>query len=132
MTLAGAPVLIDTNIWVNHFKRANTDVSALLEAERVVMHPYIVAELALGGLRDRWMTLASLESLPELPVAEVHEVRQLIEVQKLFTEGIGFVDAHLVASLIIVETPTMIWTEDEALAGIAQRMGLLANPPFSS
>ena len=132
MTRAGTSILIDTNIWVDHFRRKNKDVSALLESERVVMHPYIVAELALGGLRDRWMTLASLESLPELPVAELHEVRQLIEAQRLFTVGIGFVDAHLIASLIIVETPTVLWTEDDALARVAQRMDLLAKPPFAS
>jgi predicted nucleic acid-binding protein len=130
MTPAGVPILIDTNIWTRHFRRENTDVSALLDAGRVVTHPYIVAELALGGLRDREMTLASLESLPELPVAELHEVRQLIELQKLYTEGVGLVDAHLIASLIIVETPTELWTDDEGLARIAQRLGFLATPPF--
>jgi predicted nucleic acid-binding protein len=131
MTPAGAPVLIDTNIWIHHFKRTNNNVSALLDAGRVVMHLYVVTELALGGLSDRWMTLAALESLPKLPVAELYEVQQLIEAQKLFTEGIGFVDAHLLASLIIVETPTELWTEDDALARVARRLGLLAKPPFA-
>jgi len=92
------------------------------------MHPYIVAELALGGLHDRDMTLASLEFLPELPVAELHEVRQLIEIRKLYTRGVGFVDAHLIASLIIVQTPTELWTNDEALKGVAESFGFLANP----
>ena len=109
------PILIDTNIWIEHFKSANKEVSALLEAGRVVMHPFIIAELALGGLRDRRMTLASLEFLPELPVAELPEVRQLIEVRKLYTQGIGLVDAHLIASLIIVHTPTELWTDDGVL-----------------
>ena len=130
MTPAETPVLIDTNIWIDHFARANKQVTALLEAGRVVMHPYIVAELALGSLRDRVMTLASLEFLPELPVAEVHEVRQLIEVQKLYTRGIGFVDAHLLASLIIVETPTELWTDDGGLTQVAESLGLLAKPPL--
>ena len=95
MTPADAPVLIDTNIWIEHFRSANKHVLTLLEAGRVVTHPFIIAELALGGLHDRKMTLASLDLLPELPVAELHEVRQLIETQKLYTEGIGLVDAHL-------------------------------------
>lgn len=131
MTPAGAPILIDTNIWTRHFKRENKDVSALLDAGRVVTHPYIVAELALGGLRDRAMTLASLEFLPELPVAEIDEVRQLIEVQKLYTHGIGFVDAHLIASLIIVEQPTGLWTNDDRLRRVAEKLGFPATPPFA-
>lgn len=121
-------VLIDTNMWVDHFQHVNSHVLALLDAGRVVMHPYIVAELALGGLHDRDMTLASLEFLPELPVAELHEVRQLVEIRKLYTRGVGFVDAHLIASLIIVQTPTELWTNDEALKGVAESFGFLANP----
>ena len=131
MSPAGTPILIDTNVWIEHFKSESEDVSALLEADCVVMHPFIVAELALGGLRDRMMTLAALEQLPELPVAEHHEVRQLIKVQKLYTEGIGLVDAHLIASLILVQTPTALWTDDDGLARVANKLGFLAKPPFA-
>ena len=132
MTPADTLILIDTNIWIEHFKSENKNVSALLEAGRVVMHPFIVAELALGGLRDRMMTLASLEFLPELPVAELHEIRQLIEVRKLYTQGIGLVDAHLVASLIIVQTPTELWTDDDGLTRVAEKLDFLAKPPFAA
>ena len=124
-------ILIDTNIWIEHFKSENREVSALLEAGRVVMHPFIVAELALGGLRDRVMTLASLEFIPEVPVAELHEVRQLIEVRKLYTQGIGLVDAHLIASLIIAPTPIALWTDDDGLRRVAAKLGFAANPPFA-
>ncbi len=131
MTPTDTPILIDTNIWIEHFKSENKEVSALLEAGRVVMHPFIVAELSLGGLRDRKVTLASLDFLPELPVAELHEVRQLIEVRKLYTEGIGLIDAHLIASLIIVQTPTAIWTDDDGLMRVAEKLSFLAKPPFA-
>ena len=126
----GTLILIDTNIWVDHFQRANRHVLALLDAGRVVMHPHIVVELALGGLRDRDLTLASLELLPELPVAEPNEVRQLIEIRKLYTRGVGFVDAHLIASIMIVQTPTEMWTNDEALKRAAESFGFRADPPF--
>ena len=129
--LQDTPVLIDTNIWVEHFRHENKHVSALLDSGRVVIHPLIVAELALGGLRNREMTLASLETLAELPVAELQEVRQLIEIQKLYTAGIGLVDAHLIASLIIVQTSTGLWTEDEGLARVAGKLGFLVSPPFA-
>jgi predicted nucleic acid-binding protein len=131
MTPTDTPIVIDTNIWIEHFKSENKEVSALLEAERVVMHPFIVAELALGGLRDRKVTLASLDLLPELPVAELHEVRQLIEVRKLYTEGIGLVDAHIIASLIIVQTPTEIWTDDDGLMRVAKKFDFLTRPLFA-
>lgn len=131
MTPADSPILVDTNIWTRHFKSENKELSALLDAGRVVTHPFIVAELALGGLRDRMMTLASIKLLPALPVAELHEVRQLIEVRKLYTEGIGLVDAHLLASLIIVQIPTAIWTDDDGLARVAEKLGFLAKPPFA-
>jgi predicted nucleic acid-binding protein len=123
-------ILIDTNIWVDHFQRANQHVLDLLDSGRVVMHPYIVAELALGGLHDRELTLASLELLPELPLAELNEVRQLIEIRKLYARGVGFVDAHLIASIIIVQTPTEMWTNDEALKRAAESFGFRADPPF--
>ncbi|MGD0736947.1 MAG: PIN domain-containing protein [Terracidiphilus sp.] len=123
-------ILIDTNIWVDHFQFARPQVSALLDAGRVVMHPYIVAELALGGLHDRHLTLGSLELLPMLPVAALDEVRQLIELRKLYTVGIGFVDAHLLASLVIVQTPTEMWTSDVALRRAAESFGFRADPPF--
>jgi predicted nucleic acid-binding protein len=132
MTPTDTPILIDTNIWIEHFKSENTEVSTLLDAGRVVMHPFIVAELALGGLRNRMMTLESLECLPELPVAELHEVRQLIELRKLYTQGIGLVDAHLIASLIIVQTVTELWTDDDGLTRVAEKLGFLARPPFGA
>lgn len=131
MTPTDPLILIDTNIWIEHFKSENKEVSALLEAERVVMHPFVVAELALGGLRDRKVTLASFDLLPQLPVAELHEVRRLIEVRKLYTEGLGLVDAHLMASLMITQTPAEIWTDDGGLMRVAEKLGFLARPPFT-
>lgn len=131
MTPADTPILIDTNIWIGHFRVENKDVSTLLDSGRVVMHPFIVAELALGGLRDRMTTLASLEQLPKLPVAEPYEVRQLIEIRKLYKEGIGLVDAHLIASLILAQSPTGLWTDDDGLARVAEKLGFLVKPPFA-
>jgi hypothetical protein len=68
-----------------------------------------------------------LEALPELPVAELEEVRELIEVRLLW-HGIGFVDAHLLASLLIAAVPTEIWTDDTNLANSARSLGVLATP----
>lgn len=123
--MTDTPVLIDTNIWIKHLQSENQQVTALLEDGRVVMHPFIAAELALGGLKDRALTLATVDTLPELPVADLEEVRSLIEIQKLYTTGIGLVDAQLIASLMIAKTPAALWTDDEALNGVAKKLGLL-------
>jgi predicted nucleic acid-binding protein len=130
MTQARTLILVDTNIWVDHFASANKYLKELLESERVVTHPFVTAELALGSLPDRMVTMALLEALPELPVAELEEVRELIEVRSLYGKGIGFVDAHLLASLLIAAVPTEIWTDDRNLADSARRLGVLARPPF--
>ncbi|MBV9341908.1 MAG: VapC toxin family PIN domain ribonuclease [Acidobacteria bacterium] len=123
-------ILADTNIWVDHFVADNKELKQLLQHNQVVMHPYIVTELALGSLRNRVETITMLESLPELPLAEVGEVLELIAVRSLHGKGIGFVDAHLLASLLIAALPVEIWTDDKILADNARNLGVLATPPF--
>ncbi len=89
------------------------------------MHPMIVAELGLGSLRQRAKTLAELDGLLEVKVAQLSEVRRMIEVHRLYTKGIGLTDAHLVASCLI--TPgTQLWTRDTALKGVAKTVGIAA------
>jgi predicted nucleic acid-binding protein len=123
-------ILIDTNILSRHLRSENRQVKELIEAGRVVTHPFILGELALGSMSDRIVNMAAFETLPLLPVADLHEVRHLIEIRKLYTRGIGYVDAHLISSLLIVETPIGLWTDDLHLASVANDLGLLATPPF--
>lgn len=94
------------------------------------MHPSVVAELALACLPDRMDTIRLLEALPELPVAELEEVMELIEVPSLVNQGIGFVDSHLLASLLIASDLAELRTADKSLRETARILGVLANPPF--
>ena len=87
------------------------------------MHPFIVAKLALGSLRDREQTLGMLERLPQVRVAQLSEVRRMIELHSLFSRGIGLTDAHLMASTLITPS-TQLWTRDKRLLGIAQALGV--------
>ncbi len=92
------------------------------------MHPMIVAELGLGSLRRRAETLAELDGLLEVKVAQLSEVRRMIEVHRLYAKGIGLTDAHVVASCLI--TPgTRLWTRDSALKGVAKAVGVDAGLP---
>lgn len=81
---------------------------------QIVMHPFVVAEIALGSLRKRRQRLDELESLLEVNVAQLGEVRHMVEARALYSMGIGFIDAHLLASCLM--TPgTQLWTLDSAL-----------------
>ncbi len=90
------------------------------------MHPYVLAELALGSLPKRKTTLAFLEQLPSLRLARIEEVRHLIEARSLSNRGIGLVDAHLIAS-VLINPPTRLWTRDKRLAETAKALRIRAN-----
>ena len=119
-------ILADTSVWVDHFRKKDAALYQQLQRNNIAIHPFIVAELVLGSLPDRQNAIASLDRLPVVKVAHLNEVRQLIESRSLFRGGIGFVDAHLIASTFL--TPhTVLWSRDKHLRSIAERLGLNAN-----
>jgi len=119
-------ILADTSVWVDHFRKRNAALSRELQRNNISIHPFIVTELVLGNLPDRQNAMSSLDRLPMVKVAQVHEVRRLIETHSLFQRGIGFVDAHLIASTLI--TPhTVLWSRDRRLQDVAGTLGLTAN-----
>jgi predicted nucleic acid-binding protein len=86
-----------------------------------VIHQLVIAELALGSLRDRRKTLAMLDSLPQAPVAQLSELRHMIEVRTLYSLGLGLTDVHLIAS-ILMSSSTFLWTTDKPLRKIAEAL----------
>lgn len=121
-------ILADTSVWVDHFRSGSAELQRQLANRRIVMHPFVVAELALGSLRDRIRTLAYLDLLPRVPVAQLSEVRQMIEGRHLYSQGIGLTDAHLIAS-IFLHPPTLLWTRDKRLRTVAEALGIHATLP---
>ena len=117
--------LVDTSVWIEHFRRKDPALVEALENQFVVCHPHIVGELALGSLSDRALVLAMLRNLPSLPVADDAEVQHMIENHGLHGRGIGYIDAHLLASALIGGT-VKIWTADRRLADVATTFGLAA------
>jgi len=93
---------------------------------RIVIHPFIIAELALGSLPRRAETLALLDFLPQVKVAGLSEVRSMIEARRLFSLGIGLIDAHLIAA-VFINSPTVLWTRDQRLRRAAERLGIHAS-----
>ena len=116
-------VLIDTSVWVRHFRSSIPEVVRLLDRERVVSHDFVVGELACRSLKARKVTIGYLQELISLPVMSVSEVLILIESKELYSRGIGLIDAQLLASTLA--TPdTMLWTVDKRLGQIATEPGV--------
>jgi predicted nucleic acid-binding protein len=119
-------ILADTTVWIDHFRVSNPEMERLLRNGNIAMHPFVIAEISLGSLRERQKTLSQLDSLIEIKVANLAEVRVLIETHALYSKGIGLIDANLAASCLI--TPgTELWTRDLALQRVAKSLGIHAN-----
>ena len=116
-------IVADTSIWIDHLRAGNKQLQELLRQGQIAIHPFIIAELALGSLKERSKTLALLDLLPQVRVAHLSEVRHLIEVRRLYGFGIGLVDAQLIAS-VLISTPVVLWTRDKQLRKVAERLGI--------
>ena len=110
-------ILVDTSVWVDHFRAGDDRLIRLLERTAVTMHPFVVGELACGNFVDRKRTLELLRQLPAAVVAEHDEVLEFILQQRIFGKGIGFVDAHLLASVALSDD--QLWTRDKRLHSAA-------------
>lgn len=118
-------ILVDTSIWVDHLRRGNQRLVALLEEGQVLTHPFVVGELACGSLRNRAEVLTLLQTLPEAKVAEHREVMEFVERSQLFGHGVGWIDAHLLASALL--SGTALWTADQQLARVASVLKIPAD-----
>ena len=124
-------ILADTSIWIDHFRSGNLhsrnkELRKHLNEGRIVIHPSIIAELALGSLEERTKTLALLDLLPQVQVAQLSEVRRMIEARRLYSLGIGLTDAHLIAS-VFINPSTLLWTKDKRLRKAAEGLGIHAS-----
>jgi predicted nucleic acid-binding protein len=126
-------ILADTSIWIDHLRAGNKEMGKQLNQGHIVIHPAIIAELALGllekrTLQERRKTLALLDLLPQVRVAQLSEVRLMIEARRLYSLGIGLTDAHLIAS-VFINSSTLLWTRDKRLRKAAEDLGIDASLP---
>ena len=91
-------ILVDTSVWIDHLRKGDRGLAALLTASGVLMHPFVIGELACGNLRKRDEVLALLKDLPRVAVASDDEVLFFIERNALMGRGLGYVDVHLLAA----------------------------------
>lgn len=115
-------VLVDTSIWIDHFRSGRRRLKQLLYDDQVLGHPYIVGELACGHLSSRREILRLLQQLPQAKVAEHDEILAFIESRRLMGQGIGFVDAHLLAAVLLSQA--RLWTRDNRLLSAAEFLNI--------
>lgn len=115
-------ILVDTSVWVDHLRRGDPGLVALLERAAVVMHPFVMGEIACGSLKDRQSLLELLHDLPRAVIATDDEAMQFIERHRLFGKGIGYIDVHLLASVALTGG-AQLWTRDQRLRQVAATMG---------
>jgi predicted nucleic acid-binding protein len=116
-------ILADTGIWIDFFRGRNAKMRKLLDDGQIAMHPFVVAEIALGSLHDRRKTLTEMGALWEAEVARLTEVRRMIEAHSLYSKGIGLIGAHLIASCFLTHG-MRLWTRDIALHKVARSLGI--------
>jgi predicted nucleic acid-binding protein len=121
-------VLVDTSIWIQHFRKNDEHLVFLMKKDAVLVHPMVVVEIACGTPPKRNETIASLELLKHSVQASFSEVNELIEREKLYGLGCGFVDIFLLASTLL--TPgAKLWTLDKSLANLAIRFNVIYTEP---
>jgi predicted nucleic acid-binding protein len=121
-------ILVDTSVWIDHLRKADATMRRLLESGKVLSHPLVIGEIAMGSFGRRDTILRELGSLPIATVADHDEVLRFISHQRLFGLGIGYIDAHLLAAVQL--TPlAALWTRDKRLVAVAESLDLGFRPP---
>lgn len=119
-------ILVDTSVWIDYFRNGDALLAEWLKQERVLVHPFVLGEIALGQWRRREVILAGLREQFWATVADDDEVLGFIDRHGLDGCGIGYIDAHLLASVML--TPgARLCTHDKRLQAVAQRLKLYAS-----
>jgi predicted nucleic acid-binding protein len=124
-------ILIDSSVWIDHFRLAIPVLGELLAQGRVVSHPFVIGELAMGSLKDRDAVIRDLLDLPTATIVEDDEVLALIKRFKIHSRGIGYIDAHLLASIRLTPQASL-WTRDRCFQAVAEELGVAADLPGTS
>jgi predicted nucleic acid-binding protein len=116
-------VLVDTSVWIDHFRRANADLAQLLLDQQVLCHRFVIGELACGHLVNRKQILTDLSALPQVQEATHEEAFAFVDRHALHGSGVGWVDVHLLASCLL--SRVRIWSRDKPVRRAAQVLSIL-------
>ena len=113
-------MLVDTSVWIAHFRTSSPALRQLLDEDLVVCHPLVIGELACGNLKHRSKVIEFLTLLPTTPTIEHEELLTFIETHKLFGQSLGWIDVHLLASTLLQHVA--LWTLDRPLRHAARKL----------
>ncbi len=116
-------ILVDSSVWIDHLHSNEPELAVALAGGQVATHALVVAELSLGNIKGREQFLAQLKLLPRLVTARDQEVLDLVESERLYGLGIGAIDAHLLAS-VMLSPGTRLWTRDKRLKATASKLSV--------
>ncbi|MCY4652274.1 MAG: type II toxin-antitoxin system VapC family toxin [Dehalococcoidia bacterium] len=116
-------ILVDTSVWIDHLRESEHELTQMLNANDVLTHPIVIGELACGNLPNREQFLREVELLPAVASWTHDEVRGFIESERLMGRGIGFMDAHLIYS-VMNRPGDVLWTRDRRLSRVAQELSV--------
>ncbi len=119
-------ILVDTSVWIDHLRKPEKAVDELFKHGTLLMHPFVLGELAMGNLSQRTHWLKKLRDMPQAGVAPLQLVLDFIESNMLYGSGIGYIDAHLLAC-VSLRAGTRLWTRDRRLHAAGVRLGLAAH-----
>ena len=120
-------ILVDSSVWIDHFNMHHEVLESVMRSNSVVIHPLVLGELAIGQFKQRARTLKNLALLPSVPEVSHDLVRYFIDHEKLYGQGIGYVDCHLLASSM-TQPGCSLWTHDRRLKLIAKRLTIAFDP----
>jgi len=120
-------IIVDTSVWIEHLAKGVSHLADILEAGQVLMHPFVLGEIACGTLKSRAEVLEYMGNLPQPVLATQDEVLALIEQRRLMGRGIGYVDMHLLASTLLTDIAGL-WTRDRRLRQTVANLGLEHTP----
>jgi predicted nucleic acid-binding protein len=115
-------ILVDTSVWVDHFRSGTIGLDGLLNDGQVICHPFIIGELACGYLKNRTEILTLLQELPMAIRSDDTEIIQFIDDYTLMGKGLGYIDIHLLSSAMLTSVP--LWTIDRRLHEISLQLRL--------
>ena len=121
-------ILVDTSVWVDHLRRGDSRLADLLDRSLVLMHPFVIGEIACGTLADRKAVLEHLRLLPATVGADDDEALAFIERHRLSGKGLGYIDVHLLAAVALTQG-ARLWTRDKRLHVIAGELALSMRAP---
>jgi len=113
-------ILVDSSVWIDHFRKPSSRLAALLNDEKVLVHPLVIGEIACGNLKNRTEIIALLHALPQANQADDKEILFFIERHHLNGRGVGLIDVHLLASCLMDQC--FLWTADKRLETVAKHL----------